>query len=137
MNRMPASDTQIDALLRRELQAPLPSPELRRRVFAATAAIDPAALLAERQRALQDLRARSLQLLGFERRSLLRDVLVYLSVGGACYAVLPSLVERLGPVFSAASAAGVDGLSMTIGAAAICVGLGMGFPRQLRSVLGV
>ena len=47
------------------------------------------------------------------------------------------LVERLGPVFSGAAGAGVDGLSMTIGLAALGVGLGLGFPRQLRALAGV
>jgi hypothetical protein len=133
----PLHDDELDALLRRELRAPQPSAQWRQRVLAATVFAAAPLDAAARQLALAKAQQRSSQRIAAERKALLQQMLRYVLIAVTALALLPSLVEHLGPVFGAVPRLGVDGLSFTIGMVALCCGLAAGFPRQRRELLGV
>lgn len=137
MTRRPLNETELDALLRRELRAPQPPADWRARVLAATLQSAPLQDAAARQQALELAHQRSRQRIARERNVLLQRVLQYVLMGAAGIAVLPVLVEHLAPVFGSFPRVGVDGLSLAIAVVALCCGLAAGFPRQMRSLIGI
>jgi ribonuclease D len=137
MNRTPLNESEVDALLHRELRAPQPPAGWRERVLAATLHAEPPRNAAARQQALELSRLRAEQVIARERNSLRRRVLQHALIGAAALAVLPTLVDRLSPVFGAYPKLGLDGLSLAIAGVALCCGLVAGFPRQMRLLIGL
>lgn len=137
MKPSPLSEQEVDQLLRRELNAPQPSSAWRDRVLAATLRADVAAAEATRAHALDDIRERSRRRIAAERQRMLRNVSLYLLIAIASLAVLPVLLRQLAPAFGSVPRFGMDGISLTIGIAALCAGLANGFSRQLKGLMGL
>jgi hypothetical protein len=137
MSRTPLNETEVDALLHRDLRPPQPPAGWRERVLAATLYAEPLRDAQARQRALELSRLRGEQVIAQQRNALRRRVLQQALIGAAALAVLPTMVDRLSPVFGAYPNVGLDGLSLAIASVALCCGLVAGFPRQMRLLIGL
>lgn len=137
MTQRPLTDREVDALLRRELPAPIPSSDWRERVRRGTLGAAPMFNAAARQAELDALRARSRQGLAQARRALLQSVSPYLLITAAALAVVPTLVERLQPLFGAVPGLHVSGLTLVVAPIALAFSIHTAFPRAFRALVGL